>query len=383
MYCTKCGKKNAEDRLFCGFCGSPLNTPEAAAPEDDERRIYGRPGTGQAQPVAAPEKGGEETAPEQAVPRSRRARHAKMIAEAQAAEEEDGWPELDIEPPIPPRPQFRAEQAQDDGYGEAADIPPEETAPGEDAPDGDVPGEEDPLARPLLNRPVELRAKRPPQLSRASAPVKPRAATGARRANTVVPPRAPDPDDLFLEDEADAEDDIADFVQEYLDDYRYEDRPHGNFFVRHIRGFVTLILLAIVAVVVGSWLTFGSGQRLLGQLYISGNPATYVELGKEADEAGNYEEAGAYYLKALEVRGEELDGSDRTTAVNAANAYIRAGNSGRAAAALEYLIAIDPNDPAPYNTLKQLYPDAASRPQSVTRLLQQGAQNTGDASLAQ
>ena len=76
MYCTKCGKKNAEDRLFCGFCGSPLNTPEAAAPEDDERRIYGRPGTGQAQTVAAPEKGGEETAPEQAVPRSRRARHA-------------------------------------------------------------------------------------------------------------------------------------------------------------------------------------------------------------------------------------------------------------------------------------------------------------------
>ena len=71
----------------------------------------------------------------------------------------------------------------------------------------------DPLARPLLNKPVELRGKRPPQLSRASAPVKPRAATGARRVNTVVPPRAPDPDDLFLEDEADAEDDIADFVQ--------------------------------------------------------------------------------------------------------------------------------------------------------------------------
>ncbi len=142
-------------------------------------------------------------------------------------------------------------------------------------------------------------------------------------------------------------DDIADFVQEYLDDYRYEDRPHGNFFVRHIRGFVTLILLAIVAVVVGSWLTFGSGQRLLGQLYISGNPATYVELGKEADEAGNYEEAGAYYLKALEVRGEELDGSDRTTAVNAANAYIRAGNSGRAARRWNISSPSTPTTPRP------------------------------------
>ncbi len=95
----------------------------------------------------------------------------------------------------------------------------------------------------------------------------------------MVPPRAPDPDDLFLEDEADAEDDIADFVQEYLDDYRYEDRPRGNFFVRHIRGFVMLILLVIFALGVGSWLMFGSGQRMLGQLYISGNPDTYVELG--------------------------------------------------------------------------------------------------------
>ena len=230
---------------------------------------------------------------------------------------------------------------------------------------------------------MELRAKHPPRLSRQSAPVKPHAATGARRVNTVVPPRTPDPDDLFLEDEADAEDDIADFVDEYLSDYRYEERPGGNFFVRHIRGFVTLILLLVFALGIYFWLAFGSGQRLMGQLYISGNPATYVELGKEAETAGDYAEAGDYFLKALEVRGAELDSSDRDTAVNAANAYIRAENAGRAAEALEYLIAIDPNDPAPYNTLKQLYPDAASRPQRVTQLLQQGAQNTGDASLAQ
>ena len=153
--------------------------------------------------------------------------------------------------------------------------------------------------------------------------------------------------------------------------------------MRHIRGFVTLILLLVFALGIYFWLAFGNGQRLMGQLYISGNPATYVELGKEAETAGDYAEAGDYFLKALEVRGAELDSSDRDTAVNAANAYIRAENAGRAAEALEYLIAIDPNDPAPYVTLKQLYPDAASRPQRVTQLLQQGAQNTGDASLAQ
>lgn len=128
------------------------------------------------------------------------------------------------------------------------------------------------------------------------------------------------------------------------------------------------------------------------QLYISRDPDTYVKLGKEAEASAavyaqqgqedsaqsGYEEAGAYYLKAL-----EFDPTDRDTAIDAANAYIRAGNAGRAAEALEYLIAIDPNDSAPYNTLKQLYPDAASRPQHVTQLLRQGAQNTGDASLAQ
>ena len=410
MYCTKCGKKNADDRLFCGFCGSPLDAPEhAPSPEDAERKLYGRPepapSVGESAPAVREMEAGAEKAvgPEAQSEaslsrRARRERQAEAAAREAAAREGDEWPELDIEPPIAPRTQARPAPAErtrthsaepprpeadeegfcagalDEEYGEVADIPPEE-----DAPDG----AEDPLARPLLREPVELRAKRPPRLSRQSAPVKPHAATGARRVNTVVPPRTPDPDDLFLEDEADAEDDIADFVDEYLSDYRYDERPGGNFFVRHIRGFVTLILLLVFALGIYFWLAFGSGQRLMGQLYISGNPATYVELGKEAETAGDYAEAGDYFLKALEVRGAELDSSDRDTAVNAANAYIRAENAGRAAEALEYLIAIDPNDPAPYNTLKQLYPDAASRPQRVTQLLQQGAQNTGDASLAQ
>lgn len=403
MYCTKCGKKNADDRLFCGFCGSPLDAPEQApSPEDAERKLYGRPEPAPA--VVELETGAEKAVGPEGQSeaslsrRARRERQAEAAAREAAAREEDEWPELDIEPPIAPRTQARPAPVErtrthsaepprpeadeegfcagalDEEYGEVADIPPEEDAPDE---------AEDPLARPLLREPVELRAKHPPRLSRQSAPVKPHAATGARRVNTVVPPRTPDPDDLFLEDEADAEDDIADFVDEYLSDYRYEERPGGNFFVRHIRGFVTLILLLVFALGIYFWLAFGSGQRLMGQLYISGNPATYVELGKEAETAGDYAEAGDYFLKALEVRGAELDSSDRDTAVNAANAYIRAENAGRAAEALEYLIAIDPNDPAPYNTLKQLYPDAASRPQRVTQLLQQGAQNTGDASLAQ
>ena len=177
-----------------------------------------------------------------------------------------------------------------------------------------------------------------------------------------------------MEDEA--EDDLADFVSEYFDDYRYEEPTKQNFFLRHIRGVVCLTLLAIVTLIVGYWLLYGSGQRVLGQLYISSDPATYITLGDEANEAQNYETAGAYYLKAL-----SLDPTDRNCAINAANAYIRAGNSGGAAEALEYLIAINPDDLAPYVTLKQLYPDAASRPQRLTQLLQQGYERTGEESL--
>ena len=485
MYCAKCGKKNADDRLFCGFCGSPLDTPDAPTPEkDEERRLYGRPESafaerereedvaprprraarhakpmeasaeddaGQTADVsetavrrearsareeeAARRRYGRPEGKEDAEPReafrsageeeedSRRRygrpegdveppiapREVRSVREEEAArrrygrpeEEEDsrrryGRPEGDVEPPIAPREvrSVREEEAARRRYGrpEEEDNPrsvsrsaseeeerygrleeeegPREASRSEEEEDEPV----DPLARPLLNKPVELRVKHPPRLSRTSAPVKPRAATGARRVNTVVPQRELDPDNLFLEDEA--EDDLADFVSEYFDDYRYEEPTKQNFFLRHIRGVVCLTLLAIVTLIVGYWLLYGSGQRVLGQLYISSDPATYITLGDEANEAQNYETAGAYYLKAL-----SLDPTDRNCAINAANAYIRAGNSGGAAEALEYLIAINPDDLAPYVTLKQLYPDAASRPQRLTQLLQQGYERTGEESL--
>ena len=441
MYCAKCGKKNADDRLFCGFCGSPLNTPDEAAPErDEERRLYGRP-----EAEVAPDDGAVS-------PRSRRARHAKAgetagenAAPASGVEteargkqeaprrdegrygrpgtgEQEAPHEAEGRYDRPEAGEQEAPHEAEGRYGRPGtgeqEAPREDggrygrpEAGGQEAPRRDEgrygrPGtgeqetprrdegrygrtetgarrdrrtEEattDPLAKPLLDKPVELRVKHPPRLARTDAPVAPRAAAGLRRANTVVPPRQIDPDNMFFEDEDEAEDDLADFVSEYFDDYRYEEPEKQNFFLRHIRGVVCLTLLAIVTLIVGYWLLYGSGQRVLGQLYISSDPQTYIELGDEANAAGGYETAGAYYLKAL-----SLDPTDRNCAINAANAYIRAGNSGGAAEALEYLIAIDPNDLAPYVTLKQLYPDAASRPQRLTQLLQQGYERTGEASL--
>ena len=53
MNCAHCGKKNSEDRLFCGFCGMPLATPEKKPAGDDlERQLFGRP---KDEPRRAPE----------------------------------------------------------------------------------------------------------------------------------------------------------------------------------------------------------------------------------------------------------------------------------------------------------------------------------------
>lgn len=325
MYCTHCGKQNSDDMLFCGYCGKPLEAPEPEAEErppeeDSQRAIFGRPG--------------------------------------------------EFEPPIQrkPQPAPRVEVPVPDRFPDDADVPPEPV--GLFGPDAER--SRDPLPKPILKKPVQLRAKRPPVLDRADAPAEPRNATGVRSANTFIPRRempAFDLDDMFLEDDPlDGED-----SDRFEEGYVYEEPEDSSFFVRHVRGIVALSLLTVTVLIVGYWLVYGSGQRVLGHLYLSNNPATYATLGDEEAQGGSYEEAGALYLKAL-----SLDEDNAVYAVKAANAYITAENAGQAAVALEALVAIDPDQLDPYLTLNALYPDAVSRPVRVTELLQQGYLRTGD-----
>jgi len=62
-------------------------------------------------------------------------------------------------------------------------------------------------------------------------------------------------------------------------------------------------------------------------------------------------------------------------------AYLEAGENEKAAAMLKRCAEIDSTKLEPYVYLLRLYPDAASRPWDITRLLQQGYQKTGDARL--
>ncbi len=317
MNCAHCGKKNSEEMLFCGFCGRPLGAREDAPPADDpQRAIFGRP-------------------PEV----------------AQAPEPAADLPEEELEPIEMPLPERSAR--------------PRPAQPLRRAPE---PLSEEPFARPMLREPVEFRAKRPPALTRMGAPV------GTRNASTVVPARRADEKNIFLEDDFD--DGYADDFDDFGDEPPRHAPRRQSFFVRHARGLVALLLLSLTLLILGYWLFYGGGQRVLGQLYLSGNPATYITLGDEAERQGAQEVAGAYFLKAL-----ELEPANRTYAIKAANAYILAGNAGKATNAIEKLIEMNPGEVDPYLTLKSLYPDPAARPQKVVRLIEQGREQTGDARL--
>lgn len=347
MYCAYCGKENDDAMLFCGYCGKPLVTPD----HDDEKRneesraLYGRP---DAEPAA-----------EEPV------RRADTIV------------------PVDEEIRKPREPVRDDSDWDAGtdwddeddwETSPEDPFALDDDPEfSDTPApfrEEEPVRAPKQE-------PRPPVLNRHEA-------VNARGggAKTLVPRRESDwnADDIFMEEreEREAEYEERSARRRAARKRSYEEAEHGNFFVRHIRGFITMFLLLMVAAVIAMWAWSGSGQRVLAQLGVSRQPASYVRLANEVAALGSHEMEGYYYMRALSLDDDNLD-----YAIRAANAYVAAGNTAKATEALKAVIALQPDNADAYVLLSSLYPVVNTRPQEIRQIIQQGYELTGDSRLSQ
>jgi tetratricopeptide (TPR) repeat protein len=222
-----------------------------------------------------------------------------------------------------------------------------------------------------------------PKLDQDAQGVKPRTREPNRRkpANTLVPPKTMDPEDIFMDDKRapyDEEDpyDYDGREEDLKGHFDFEDDDEGSFFMRHLRGIVGLALFAILLLMFVIYAFSKPGQLSLARINAAWSKDAYSTLGFEYYQAGNYSQAGLYYERAL-----QRDPTSYSFASSAAMAYLEAGDNERATAMLKRCAEIDPAKLEPYAYLLKLYPDAASRPWDITQLLQQGYQRTGDTRL--
>ncbi len=212
---------------------------------------------------------------------------------------------------------------------------------------------------------------------------KPRAKDPNRRkqANTLVPPKTMDPEDIFMDGKRAPYDEEDPYDRDEDDDglqgsFAFEDDDEGSFFMRHLRGIVGLALFAILILMFVIYAFSNAGQVSLARVNAAWSKDAYSTLGYQYFQAGDYSQAGLYYERAL-----QRDPDSYSFASSAAMAYLEAGENEKAAAMLKRCAQIDPTKLEPYAYLLKLYPDAATRPWDITQLLQQGYQRTGDARL--
>lgn len=347
MYCGQCGKKVLENMLFCPFCGSPI-----VIPDQDE------PVAPKAEPVREPEvpvvmETAEEIFPDQ--PRS-------LFEDAPAAKPPRQKPveefvplsfdfNAEEEPAANPVPEPEEEAVED------AEAEPEqpviEEAEVEDEPEAEMPRER----RPAL--------KQRPQNGRK------------RNKNTYIPVKDMDMNDIFMdgddEDEYDLDEDEDDV---YEDDYEYEEREHGSFFQRHIRGFVALILMLVLVLVFGVWAFSSNGQLVLARVNLAWSADAYADLAYEFYQQDSDLLAARYYSKAL-----DRDPDNYVYAHSSMVAYYEAEDIPSSTEMLKKCIDMQPDNPEPYQEMMILYPDPATRPWEISELIRMGYQRTGDASL--
>lgn len=397
MYCSHCGKKVNDTMLFCPFCGDPIVIPEqddepVAAPAADSAPAQPAP---EPTPVEAPEpehepviepepepvvepEQEEETEPEPQAPE----KPAREVGEAEAElldwdrsrrqyAADDVWanPNESKEAFTPLSFETASEEEASDWRGEIA-RKKEAAAPEKKAPEMHGEGE-----------PVRLDGTAP-KLEADIEGAKPVAAGHEHRksANTLVPPKQMDPNDIFMDGGDSFDDDFDDFDapsgKDAEEDFVFEDADEGSFFMRHVRGIVGLALFVILLLMFVIYAFSKAGQSSLARVNLAWSVDAYTELGVQYYQDEQYAQAALYYERALQRDPQNYD-----YASSAVMAYEKVGNKEKEAEMLKRCIQIRPDALEPYIYLLNLYPNAAERPWDVTQLLQKGYENTGDSRL--
>ena len=400
MYCSHCGKKVGEDMLFCPFCGKPIVIPE----QDDEPAVApveqapaapaeaGAAGDGAKRPLETDGPGKEPPA-DSNKPTSVSNDGDTPPSDVETGSLDDAAAEL-----LDWNRERQSHMAADvwaRPVAQSADFSPLSL---DEA--GEKTGESDWKEEITRKKQAVTLEKKPPEMKRGEEPpvrldgtaprlelevggAKPRSKGQKRRkqANTLVPPKTMNPNDIFMDAKRAPYDEKDPYDSEDGNDglegsFSFEDDDEGSFFMRHLRGIVGLALFVILLLMFVIYAFSRAGQLSLARVNVAWSKDAYSTLGYESFQAGDYSQAGQYYERAL-----QRDPDSYSFASSAAMAYLQAGENEKAAAMLKRCAQIDPVKLEPYIYLLKLYPDAASRPWDVTQVLQQGYQRTGDARL--
>lgn len=371
MYCGQCGKKVMENMLFCPFCGSPIVIPEQdslAAPIPEQMPAAeaepAMPEETAAEEALAEETQGEENLPVDEAPAQAEAdRPVSLFAEeAPRHQMERGKEEKEF---IPLSFDFDEQLAEHDSSHEmVSDTPAEEEQ-------DQMPDIHPDVLDELFDVPPRRPAPRPRRPENASR----------RPANTYIPIKEINPDDMFMDgfdDDADDYDlDDAPARSRYREaEFDFEEPERGSFFQRHIRGIVGLILLLIMLVICAAWAFSPKGQDALARVNLAWKSEAYADLGYAAYHQDSDLLAARYYEKAL-----SRDADNYEYAHSAMVAYYEANEIESAAAMLKKCVEMAPENPEPYQEMLILYPDAETRPWEISELIRLGYQRTGHEAL--
>ena len=222
-----------------------------------------------------------------------------------------------------------------------------------------------------MDKPVRLTG-RTPKLNRNSATI---LKNTSRSSRTYVPKANNsriDIDNLFMDSDYDEGDEYDDIYVSKKTHGRYEEAEKGSFLMRHIRGFVSLVLMLILVAIVAMWIFSSGGQQSLAKVKLAWNPSVYADIAREAYDNGAYVNAAQYYAEALKRAPDNY-----TYAINTAICYMYAEQFNEAEIYIKEAISIDPYQVEPYVYLRTIYSDVLM-PDEIKNIIVQGYANTGD-----